>query len=197
MKRTNSRLEGFTRLHCLVLTILLLSGCGSALKHSRASVAGVHCSKLESESAPFCSRSSLGHRPVARDAVYVEFVGQSHGITVNLEHKLFDTQPHNMSLRAGIGGFLFWLSTPVSVSYLFGGDHKLEIGTGWLYMSSNMFDGFINRYVTGFAGYRYENARSGFLFRAGVTPFYSYSDTDGSDNEIHISAGISVGYTFK
>ena len=154
--------------------------------------------------APAAPAPSTGYGPVCEEAMYLEIAGQSAGITLNFEHKYFKSQPHNLALRLGIGGFLFRLCVPVSLSYLLGHDHMLEIGTGGLYVTGETVDLFSGKtqgtysdlYVTGFAGYRYEQERGGFLFRAGVTPLILLSTTSKVDDHFSLSAGLSFGYAF-
>ena len=64
------------------------------------------------------------------NAVFFEILGQSRGLMANFERKMFDTEPHNLSLRIGWG--TGW-SIPQTASYLLGRDHKLESSVGWLY----------------------------------------------------------------
>lgn len=149
-----------------------------------------------------------GHRAVRRDAFFFELAGQSHGLTVNYERKMFDTEPHNLSLRIGWG--IGW-SIPLTASYLLGLDHKLELSVGWLYQLGTktytrpVFMGSVSekpdekwnsKYVSGFIGYRYENGRGSFLFRAGFTPLYRYSATHDVKEFIG-TAGISIGWAFR
>jgi len=93
--------------------------------------------------------------------------------------------------RIGIGIF------PITASYLVGaGSHRLELGAGPLLV---MAGGNLEEYGTvstdGFAGmtstfgYRYQPADGGFLFRIGLTPFYS-------DGRPQIWGGLSLGYAF-
>ncbi len=148
---------------------------------------------------PVRPASLLGHGTVPRDAIYAEILGQSFGLTVNYEHKLFDIQPHNLALRGGFGGFLFWVSIPVSINYLFGYNHKLELAAGWLYMSGDLgsreWGGeFSHHGATGFAGYRYESSGGGTLFRAGFVLF-GWNARSG-DFSAGIFPGISLGYAW-
>ncbi|MBN1446483.1 MAG: hypothetical protein JXA28_01030 [Bacteroidetes bacterium] len=163
------------------------------------------CTGLGSDMA-YGQSSPGGHRAVRRDAFFFELAGQSRGLTVNYERKMFDTEPHNLSLRVGWG--IGW-SIPLTASYLLGRDHKLELSAGWLYQLGTKTYGSIfptvsekpdekwnSKYVSGFIGYRYENGRGSFLFRAGYTPLYRYSGTH-DDKEFISTVGISIGWAFR
>lgn len=86
---------------------------------------------------------------------------------------------------------------PLVVNYLSGENSKLELGAGIIFVSVNNigFFGFKSgkgsSAVAGTAvvGYRYQPKDGGFLFRIGLTPFFS-------GNGAALSGGISIGVTF-
>jgi hypothetical protein len=94
---------------------------------------------------------------------------------------------------------------PVTVSYLLGsGERKLELGGGVtlgretrdrssIHQKSSSFSN-----LTGIIGYRSQPPGRGYLFRAGVTPFYSFDQGDDAypDPGFTLSAGVSFGYRF-
>ena len=136
---------------------------------------------------------------------YLELLGNGGLYSINYERKL---KP-NLVFRVGAAN---WTSEdlfsdaetrifafPVTASYLVGPyKHKFEIGGGVLGGHREDFagDGLFLA-LTGIAGYRYE-ADSGFLFRAGLTPFYGLTKGEQAypDEGALASIGMSLGYRY-
>ena len=86
---------------------------------------------------------------------------------------------------------------PLMLNYFAGENSKLELGAGIIYISVDDvgFWGFKSREggsgVVGTAvlGYRYQPMDGGFVFRMGLTPFFS---ANGSE----VSGGVSFGFSF-
>jgi hypothetical protein len=151
--------------------------------------------------------------PIARNAVFLELLGNGGLYSVNYERMLSDT----LALRVGFATWnspaLFYEGTPpdrfttvpVTVSYLLGGgERKLELGGGVTFgrETRNRFSGDKKNSsfssLTGIIGYRSQPPGRGYLFRAGVTPFYSFDQGDEAypDPGFTLSAGVSFGYRF-
>jgi hypothetical protein len=94
---------------------------------------------------------------------------------------------------------------PVTMSYLVGrGERKLELGGGVTY-GHGTFDrrtgngrDFSFRSLTAIVGYRSQPPEGGYVFRAGVTPFYSLDEGEEAypDPGFTLSVGVSFGYRF-
>ncbi len=86
---------------------------------------------------------------------------------------------------------------PVMLNYLAGENSRLELGAGIVFVSVDDvgFFGFKSSKggsaVAGTAviGYRYQPKDGGFLFRIGLTPFFS-------GNGAEVSGGLSLGFSF-
>jgi hypothetical protein len=150
--------------------------------------------------------------PVSRNAVYFEMLGNGGLYSFNYERMLTES----LGLRVGFAAWnspLLWeggsppdryATLPVTVSYLLGrGERKLELGGGVTF-GQGTFDRFDDRRdftfhtLTGIVGYRSQPPGRGYLFRAGVTPFYSFEDGEEAypDPGFMLSAGVSFGYRF-
>lgn len=140
----------------------------------------------------------------SQNSVYVELGGNGLFYSVNYDRRF----TNNVSGRFGfmifggqseqatddqIGVGIF----PVTANYLVGtGSHRLELGVGPVLMVAG---GDLEEYgtvsaggiagVTSTFGYRYQPMEGGFLFRIGLTPFYS-------DGRPQLWAGLSLGYAF-
>ncbi len=145
--------------------------------------------------------------PHASNAVYFELLGNAGAFSLNYERLVNG----HLALRVGYGTWtdstIFGPSAerqiksmPVSASYLFGqGERKLEIGGGLTFGHHENFEGKGSfRSLTAIVGYRTQPAGRGYLFRAGVTPFYSLDSGNEAypDPGFTFSAGVSFGYRF-
>jgi hypothetical protein len=146
----------------------------------------------------------------ARNAVYVEALGNGGLVSLNYDRKLLDW----MSLRVGAAyahdddapvgtdeNVVF--AGPVMLNVLAGrGSSRLEVGAGFAFERQTDRDVDViatgdNMNLTGTVGYRYQPARGGLLFRAGITPFYSASSAPGeTGGRFEVTGGVSVGFTF-
>lgn len=140
----------------------------------------------------------------SQNSVYVELLGNGIFYSVNYDRRF----SNHFSGRAGfmvingqseqptddqIGVAIL----PVTGNYLAGsGSHRLELGAGLLF---GVAGGDLEEYgtvsgagvagVTTTFGYRYQPLDGGFLFRVGLTPFYS-------DGRPQLWGGLSLGYAF-
>lgn len=140
----------------------------------------------------------------SRNSVYLELGGNGLLYSVNYDRRFTDHV-------AGRAGFMVFggqsgaatddqigiAILPVMANYLVGsGSHRLELGAGLLFgvagADTENFDLApavgIGGVTTTF-GYRYQPPDGGFLFRAGLTPFYSAGRPQ-------LWGGVSVGYSF-
>ena len=144
----------------------------------------------------------------SRNAVFVELLGNGGAYSLNYERQLTDS----LGVRVGyatwtnadlfpLGSLDHYETVPVTVSYLLGrGERKLELGGGVTFgkrtpYTSNSDRSF--RTLTAIIGYR-SHPRKGYLFRVGLTPFYSFEDGDDAypDPGFTFSLGVSFGYRF-
>jgi hypothetical protein len=146
--------------------------------------------------------------PHAANAVYLELFGNGGLYSLNYEHIVAD----HLALRVGYaswsGNMLFGPSAetrfegvPVSASYLFGSNSErlLEIGGGVTFGHHENSGGDNSfRSLTAVVMYRNQPVGRGYLFRVGVTPFYSLDSGEGAypDPGFTMSAGVSFGYRF-
>jgi hypothetical protein len=151
--------------------------------------------------------------PVSRNAVYFEILGNGGVYSFNYERMLTES----LGLRVGYAAWdspLLWdggsppdryVTVPVTASYLLGpGERKLELGGGILFGKGTFgrFEDsrrdFSFRTITAIVGYRSQPPGRGYLFRAGITPFYSLDDGEEAypDPGFTFSAGVSFGYRF-
>ncbi|MGM0545609.1 MAG: hypothetical protein ACQEST_02710 [Bacteroidota bacterium] len=139
----------------------------------------------------------------SQNSVYFEALGNGIIYTVNYDRKFTDHfgarggfmiisgRDEETNESAGIGIF------PLMANYLAGsGNHRLELGAGLIVatIGANLEDhGRISEQGVGGPtttfGYRYQPAGGGFLFRAGLTPFFSGGTP-------YLWGGLSLGYTF-
>lgn len=146
-----------------------------------------------------------GKPELASHSIFLEGLGNAGLYSVNYDHRFASS----LSLRAGfsiVGATdqqtrqeVSLLIVPVTFNYLAGGaNHNLEMGIGPLFAAGSVDDvetgsdagissGLAG--VTSTFGYRYQPADGGFVFRAGLVPFYSA-------DEFQLWAGISVGMAF-
>ena len=148
----------------------------------------------------------------ARNAVFVELLGNGGLYSVNYERMLTDQLGLRIGYAAWDSPLLFegtppdrYQTVPVTLSYLLGrGERKLELGGGITFgqgrldRSSDTGRDFSFRTLTAIVGYRSQPREGGYLFRVGATPFYSFEDGEDAypDPGFFFSAGISFGYRF-
>lgn len=118
--------------------------------------------------------------PPARDAVYLELLGNGVLYTVNYDRRFTD----DLTGRVGLGVF-GGVAVPVMANYLLGeGRGRLELGAGVVLIGASDVDiGEVDPgeeeqdldWLAGTAtvGYRYQPASGGFVFRIGLTPLFS------------------------
>lgn len=141
---------------------------------------------------------------------YVELGGNGSQYSVNYEC----LNSRQLALRGGIEVFPqsildikdVFIGIPVTYSFLYGkGNSKLEVGEGILTSYRRISFGYDNYTsnkiafsLTGVFGYRYQRPAGGFMFRAGISPFYVFADDNipYADKGISLVPAISIGYTF-
>lgn len=141
--------------------------------------------------------------PLKPNAAYLELLG--NGLLYSLNYDRFLTA--HLTGRVGLfvlaaqdsdgEGSGAVLATPVLVNYLFGrGNHHLETGIGATLLAGAIEDledevdeSFSGAVGTATLGYRYQRPGGGFVFRAGVTPFFGAGG-------IAPWFGVSFGYSF-
>lgn len=140
----------------------------------------------------------------SQHSVYIELLGNGLLYSVNYDRKF----TNHISGRAGFMIFggeseeptddqIGIAIIPVMANYLVGsGSHRLELGAGPLF---GVAGGELEEYgtvsgggvggITTTFGYRYQPVGGGFLFRIGLTPFYSAGRPQ-------LWGGLSLGYAF-
>jgi hypothetical protein len=149
----------------------------------------------------------------SRNAAFVELLGNGGLYSLNYDRLLTD----NVSLRAGFARWtaddLFgseaqkhFTTVPLLANYLVGsGTGRLELGAGvllgrrrqdWGGGGTETTESFVS--LTGVLGYRHQPRGRGWMFRAGVTPFFGIGDEDVAypDPGFTASIGLSGGYSF-
>ena len=135
----------------------------------------------------------------APNAIFGEFLGQGIVLSANYDRMLFDTTPHNVAIRVGIG---YWveisfssssdesgITIPLNASYLFGGNHKFELGLGLTLAPGITYNELSDWIITALIGYRYQPIDGGFLIRAGLVPIFE-------DDGIIGFFGLGLGFSF-
>jgi hypothetical protein len=184
-----------------------IPGPGTAARRSGALVGAVLVLLAVAGAQP-----TVAQQPAVANNVYLELLGNGGLYSINYERRLTE----QLGLRAGIARWTaddWWsdaqttiTSLPLGVSFLPGsGTRRIELGAGILVGqrqrtgalgSAGQTNGFTS--LTGVVGYRFQPARSGWLFRVGFTPFYGLGDEDAAypDQGFLPSIGVSAGYSF-
>jgi hypothetical protein len=156
--------------------------------------------------SPCLAQVDASAPPAARNAVFFELLGNGGLFSFNVERMVTD----RVAVRAGyarwnLSSGIFdtgeYQTVPLTASYLFGGgERKLEIGGGVTIGRGQSFDQsdrFSFSDLTAIVGYRSQPAEGGYLFRAGLTPFYTLNDGETYPGHgFTFSAGVSFGYRF-
>lgn len=147
--------------------------------------------------------TGISQNETKREAIYLEGLGAGIFYSFNYDWR-FKDQAKGLGAKAGLGytaiDGVSVATIPIAVNYLIGKKRnflELGLGTTVILLSSNnstaatsdprvsgtglMFNGIV--------GYR-RVSKSGFLLRAGLTPFFT------SDTEDLLSPQISIGYAF-
>jgi len=162
---------------------------------------------------------AMAQSPPCPSSVYFEALGNGLLYSVNYDRLL----TKSFGGRVGVSYFapdeIGVTTFPVTAYYLVGsGSSKLELGLGACMMlqderqsfsfMSSLDEEFKGSGVLGTAavGYRHQHADGGFVFRAGLTPFFgtftrdispTYFETVTEDVfRVHLSGGLSAGYAF-
>ena len=143
--------------------------------------------------------------PLARNAVYVELLGNGLFYSVNYDRLLTPKVAGRVGLMFATaeddeGDSGTFAIVPLMGSYLWGdGNSHFETGIGLAVATANFdFEGGFDLdesgsttgvYGTGVLGYRYQRPGGGFLFRVGLTPVFT-------TNDFAPWFGLSFGYAF-
>ena len=140
---------------------------------------------------------------LSRNSIYLEILGNGGLYSINYERSF----KASIIGRIGFASFssdMYGYNTritdvPLTVSYITGKNKShFETGGGMLLGVKKEYD-VSNTLVDliGFIGYRYQPAEKGFLFRIGLTPFYSLDGhVNYPDSGFTLSGGLSLGYHF-
>jgi len=128
--------------------------------------------------------------------IFVEGLGIGIFYSLNYDTR-FAKRPKNdgFGFRAGFS-YLEVLFVPLQINYLIGYKHYLEIGSGITFASKNLdigrgAYGGANITPSASIGYRFQPAKSGFMFRVNADAFLPFAlNNDG----IMPWLGVSVGY---
>ena len=144
----------------------------------------------------------------SKNSVYFEFFGNGGLYSINYERELasklygrigFSTFDYSNILGSGSESPSRVTVFPVMITYLSGnGKNHFEISGGMLF-GLETETGASNAIVdlTAFIGYRYQSSANGFLFRLGITPFYSLDNAAHYPDQGYLtSAGLSLGFCF-
>lgn len=170
------------------------------------------------DDASLMSSDALGERS-AKNSVFAELGG--NGVIYTLNYERFFLQ--DAALRVGAMYFgvsavgtgsdgstdsasASWLAVPIVLEYtgVRSGNHALELGIGVEPMhfsatasSGGTFAGANGWLMTGTGsiGYRYQDPKGGFLFRATFSPLFVFSPGEGGSAFIPWG-GVSFGYSF-
>lgn len=132
-------------------------------------------------------------------SIFFELGGNSLVYSLNYDRLFSD----DLSIRAGLMGFvlssestgILAIGVPFTGSYFIGkGNHRLEIGVGFLYLSGEVGAHRVSGKVagispTGIIGYRFHPIDGKTLFKVGFTPIYI-------SNKFLPWGGLSIGYLF-
>ena len=128
-------------------------------------------------------------------AVSLELGGRNFLIGADVDFGIGQTRKHRLSAGLGIWGFGGGYGM---YRYLFGQEkHFLELGAGSLFRFDPSEDESL-LILNGWIGYRYHK-NNGFVFRAGLTPSYDFTESDDPDYSPFFSLlplGVSFGYSF-
>lgn len=165
------------------------------------------------------SGSALAQPVACPSSVYFEALGNGLLYSVNYDRLL----TRSLGARVGVSHFapdeVSVTTFPMTAYCLVGsGNHKLELGLGACVMlqgdrqsfsfMSSLDEEFKGNGVLGTAtlGYRHQHPEGGFVFRAGVTPFFGTFERDISPTfyetvtedvfRVHLSGGMSAGVAF-
>lgn len=163
--------------------------------------------------------AAMAQSPVAPNTVYLEGAGNGLIYSANYDRLLTGSFGGRVGFSYISPEQVSVVTFPLMAYYLIGsGSNKLELDLGacvilqpdnqsFSFMSS-LDDEFKGNGVLGTAtvGYRYQRAEGGFVFRAGLTPFFGnfVRETLNTADEyvtedvfkFKLSGGISVGYAF-
>jgi hypothetical protein len=139
--------------------------------------------------------------PTARNAFYIELLGNGLLYSVNYDRLFADQISGRVGLMvigaANDSSAAAVIAAPIMANYLFGrGNSHFEAGIGVTVMTGAVEnvegiedEGFSGAVGTATLGYRYQRPGGGFVFRAGLTPFFG-------GGGILPWFGLSFGYGF-
>ncbi|HTF03232.1 MAG TPA: hypothetical protein VK826_04370 [Bacteroidia bacterium] len=136
-----------------------------------------------------------------KNTIFFELLGRGILYSVNYDRVMSNYPKHNWASRIGIGyeQTMMWrrFYVPLSVQYIFGTRHCLEIGAGVtlafeddLYTNESSYA--LDETLMFGIGYRFRSAKTGFFFKA---EFLEYLPR--YDHGIPFWGGLGIGYTFR
>ena len=144
---------------------------------------------------------------VSRNILYLELAGAGGYGSVNYEVDLFLKKYFKVGLRGGISTchlrdytntFNPDVIVPLSIVFLYGNNHNLELGAGQTISSIPSFNQVdfypkrkTNLSTTATVGYRYQKKNGGFMYRVSFTPILD------NNKILRKWIGLSVGYVFR
>jgi hypothetical protein len=149
----------------------------------------------------------------SRNNFFFEVLGTAGPYSINYERFILDDVTSRVGLSVwndptSSGGKTSLITVPVLTSALMGArKSKLEIGAGLLFVRQKFTSAFGRSLnwtssitdATGVVGYRYQPFEKGFVFRAGISCFYTFADQHRypyNYNHFSIMPGLSFGGTF-
>jgi hypothetical protein len=165
------------------------------------------------------SSAAVAQSTAARNSLYAEGAGNGMIYSANYDRLLTESFGARVGVSYTAPEEVSIVTFPLMAYYLIGsGSSKLELGLGACVIlqperqsvsfAGSTEDDIKGNGVLGTAtvGYRYQRAEGGFVFRAGLTPFFGkfvhdisrggYEDVTENVFRFKIWGGISVGYAF-
>lgn len=132
--------------------------------------------------------------PLPKNSAYAELLGSGFILTFNYQRHFFLQANRHLSLRAGIGpgfekedAFL-----PIGLTYNLGNlKHFFETGLGYTHRP----DPDEQRWINVIIGYKFQHHRSGFLFKAQLTPMIFVNNFEDDRWPVFPWAGIALGWS--
>jgi len=155
-----------------------------------------------------CHAQDIAPKAKCKHLLYVEALGMGGLWSINYENNILLKSKFSMGFRGGFSTvhlldytrkFNPDLIFPVSIHFLYGTTHRIEVGIGQTIsnipvakMENNPVHTRITGFSTGFIlGYRFEHQKTGIFLKCGYTPIIE------RNKYYKHWGGISIGYAFK
>lgn len=160
------------------------------------------------------SQSNYKTNTTSKNTIYIEGAGAGGYGSINYERICFlssslaSKTDSNVAFAFRLGASTYYLHdytdtfnpeiiVPMGLHFLYGKNHKLEVGAGqtftsFIRASSKNFQPKrdIRRHTHFMVGYRYQKNKGGFMFRVGYTPILEFN------TDYQHWGGMAVGYAF-